>query len=135
MQIILKKTRAERPERQGAGSSNSSHPDGASSNPYQVKSEPERPHNPYAVKREPDKPRMMSNGRAQQMKKQSPLPDSPSGSTTNSPVRIPPPQNNKGLSESSDSNSSSSSDSDSESDSNASGNEKSKLNTKLSIPH
>jgi len=134
-QILLKKTRAEKPERQtgGVGMAGLTLPNdglqgGPSSNPYLVKAEPEKPpHNPYTVMREPDKPRL-PNGRPitpqLKPKKQSPLPKSPSRSNTNSPVRLPaqPP---KGLSESSDSGSSSSSESDSDSDSNASANEKS----------
>jgi len=135
-QILLKKTRAEKPEKHPGGYNG----DGASgvSNPYLVKQEPEKPPNPYAVKREPDKPRL-PNGRpttpqsASKHKKHSPVPDtghsastasiSPIHSNKNSPVRLP--QHSRGLSESSDSNSSSSSDSDSDSDSNASTNEKS----------
>jgi len=147
-QILLKKTRAEKPEKHPSGQTG----DGASgvsnpylvkqepANPYAVKREPEKPSNPYAVKREPDKPRL-SNGRpstpqsASKHKKHSPATDtgvqhsastasiSPIHSNKNSPVRLP--QHSRGLSESSDSNSSSSSDSDSDSDSNASTNEKS----------
>jgi len=136
-QILLKKTRAEKPERHtgGGGMGGLTLPTdgpsqgGSSSNPYLVKAEPEKPHNPYTVMREPDKPRL-PNGRPVtpqlKPKKQSPLPKSPSRSNTNSPVRLPAqPTKGQGLSESSDSGSSSSSDSDSDSDSNGSSNEKS----------
>merc|ERR1712029_1288539 len=134
-QILLKKTRAEKPERHtgGGGMGGLTLPTdgpsqgGSCSNPYLVKAEPEKPHNPYTVMREPDKPRL-PNGRPVtpqlKPKKQSPLPKSPSRSNTNSPVRLPAqPSKGQGLSESSDS--SSSSESDSDSDSNASANEKS----------
>lgn len=106
-QILLKKTRAEKPERQ--------HHD--TSGQYQVKAEPDKPvSNPYTVKREPDKPKMSSKSNTPASKhKQSPTTES-----QDSPARI---AHSKGLSESSDSNSSSSSDSDSES--NASSNEQS----------
>ena len=101
----MKKTRAEKPERQ--------HHD--MSGQYQVKAEPDKPvANPYTVKREPDKPKISSRGNTSASKqKHSSTPES-----HDSPARI---VHDKGLSDSSDSSSSS----DSDSESNASSNEQS----------
>jgi len=130
-QILLKKTRAEKPEKSHGGMGFQLPSDGSSgsANPYLVKPEPDKPPaSAYQVKREPDKPRMGSGGirpltpASKQRPAPAPAPVSPVHSNRNSPAR--PGPGAKGLSESSDSNSSSSSDSDSDSDSNASTNEK-----------
>jgi len=135
-QILLKKTRPEKPEKsQGnMGFQLPSDDRGCSAapNPYLVKPEPKKPPaSAYQVKREPDKPRVGSGGlrpltpgssSSKQRPAPAPVQVSPIHSNKNSPLR--PGVKPRGLSESSDSNSSSSSDSDSDSDSNASSNEK-----------
>lgn len=146
-QILLKKTRPEKPDKPQGGSGGlgfqlPSDGGSQSANPYlvkpvpepkkptasayQVKPEPERPSaSAYQVKREPDKPRMGSGGPrpltpGSSASKQRPAPVLPS---TVSPLHsnrnspVMPGARARGLSESSDSNSSSSSDSDSDSDS------------------